>query len=284
MDILLTGASGFVGRHLAFALSREHRVFPLNKRPTGSVREIVHDFAQPLTSEKLPDRIDAVIHAAGLVGHHANSSALCRRVNVTATSDLADYAVRAGAKRFLLFSTGGVYRPTEERLTEMSALDPRDDYTQSKLDAEISAEKIKGDLALQILRLFFPFGPTQRGRLIPNLIERVAKDEPISLSNAVGEPLVTPLYIDDLIEYVRRVLIVPNSFIANLAGDEVVSILSLGNMIARALNRAARFEVSEGTPICNWVGNNDLISRLTGYSPRASLELGLKLTIAEMQA
>ena len=282
MDILLTGASGFVGRHLAAALAKEHRIITLNRRPTGAPGEIVHDFAQALPRDRLPRRIDAVIHTAALVGQDANSSPLCQRVNVDATMELADYTVCAQAKRFVFFSTGGVYRPTEERLTEESVVAPSDAYTQSKLAAEMAAQSFDGDLVVQILRLFFPFGPTQLGRLIPNLMEHVNQDEPISLANALGQPLVTPLYIDDLVEYVRRVLFVSDSFVANLAGDEVVSIRTLAEMIAKILSRRALFKVRDGTPTCNWWGDNKLISGLTAYAPRVSLELGLERTIAAM--
>lgn len=282
MDVLLTGASGFVGRKLVVALAKEHRVIALSRRPTGLPGEIIHDFAQPLPSDRLPRRIDSIIHTAALVGHQANSSPLCQRVNVDATMELADYAIRAHAKRFIFFSTGGVYRPTEQLLTEQSVVAPPDAYTQSKLTAEIAAQSFKGDLVVQILRLFFPFGPTQRGRLIPNLIEQVAQDKPIRLANELGQPLVTPLYIDDLVEYLRRVLFVPDSFVANLAGAEVVSIRTLADMIAKVLDRPALFEVEDGTTICNWWGDNKLISRLTEYLPRVSLEVGLERTIAEM--
>ena len=96
MDILLTGSSGFVGRHIAATLTKEHRVIAVNRRPTGTPGEIVHDFAQPLSSARLPRRIDSVIHTAGLVGHQANSSPLCQRVNVDATKELAAYASKHG--------------------------------------------------------------------------------------------------------------------------------------------------------------------------------------------
>jgi nucleoside-diphosphate-sugar epimerase len=283
MDILLTGASGFVGRHLVATLSKEHRIYPLNRLATGAADEIVHDFADVLPTDKMPRQIDTIIHTAGLVGHEANTSPLCRRVNLDATKELGDYALRAGAKRFIFFSTGGVYRPTENRLTEQSAVAPQDAYNQSKRDAEIATESLKDDLLVQILRLFFPFGPTQRGRLIANLIERVSNDEPIQLANSLGQPLVTPLYIDDLVEYVRRVLVVPDSFVANLSGDEAVTIRNLAEMIAKALNRSVRFDITEGMPTWNWIGDNKLISRLTGYSPCASLQFGLRRAVAEMQ-
>lgn len=283
MDILLTGATGFVGRHLAAALSKEHRIVPLTRRLTGAPSEIVHDLTNVLAIDRLPRQIDAIIHTAALVGHQANTSARCRRINLDATKELGDYAIRAGAKRFIFFSTGGVYRPTEDRLTEESAVDPQDAYTQSKLDAELVIGSLKRDLRVQILRPFFPFGPTQRGRLVPNLIERVTRNEPIQLTNTVGHPVVTPLYIDDLVEYVRRVLIVSDSFVANLSGDEAVTIRRLGEMVAIALNRAPRFDVSEGLATWNWIGDNKFISGLTGYSPRTSLQLGLRRAVTETQ-
>lgn len=280
MDILLTGASGFVGRHLAVTLATEHRVIALNRRPSGTLGEIVHDFALPLPPDLLPRRIDSVIHTAGLVGHEANSSPLCQRINVDATIELANYAIRSGAKRFVFFSTGGIYQPTEGPLTEESAVAPRDQYTQSKLAAEMAIWSLKSNLVVQILRLFFPFGPTQRGRLIPNLIERVLHDKPIRLANVVGKPFVTPLYIDDLSEYLRRILEVPESLVANLAGDEALSIRALSEMIGKMLKRTVFFEIN-GRTAGNWWGSNELISRLTEYSPRVSLELGLTRTIGD---
>src|SRR5262249_4798445 len=149
---------------------------------------------QPLLDDRVPRRIDLVIHTAGLVGQPANASPLCRRVNVEATRELVDYPVHAQAKRFIFFSTGGVYRPTEQRPTQQSAVAPPDAYTRSKLAAERVAQRRAGKLVVQILRLFFPFGPTQQGRLVANLIENIAHDQPVRLTNRLGQPLVTPLY------------------------------------------------------------------------------------------
>ena len=282
MDVLLTGASGFVGRHLLVALAKKHRVVAMSRRPTGAPGEIIHDFADHLPGDRLPRRIDSIIHTAGIVGRQADWSSAYTRVNVEATNELAEYAIRAGAKRFVLFSTGGVYRRTEQQLTEESVVAPADEYARSKLAAELAVQTIKGELAVQVLRLFFPFGPTQRGRLIPNLIERIAQDKPIRLANDIGQPLVTPLYIDDLIEYVRRVLFLPDSFVANVAGAETASIRTLSNIIAGVLNRTALFEVSEEMEIYNWQSDNDLISRLTEYSCRVSVQAGIERTVAEM--
>jgi nucleoside-diphosphate-sugar epimerase len=275
----LTGAGGFVGRHLAAALGKSHRVIALNRRSTGAVEEIVHDLAQPLSSAHLPPRIDAVIHAAGLVGAEANLSALCHRVNVDASAELAEYAVNAGARRFVFFSTGGVYRASAARLTEDADTGPGDAYGRSKLAAEEIVRGFGGCLAVQVLRPFFPYGPTQRKRLIPSLIEKILNDRPVPLPSESG-PIVTPLYVDDLVEFVVRALPLDESFVANLAGDEEVSIRTIADRIGATMKREVRFEIDKTLPSVNWRGDNGLISRLADYTPSVPLRTGLHWTIA----
>lgn len=263
------------------ALAKEHRVFRLNRQSTGAIDEIVHDLAEPMPVDRLPRHVDTIIHTAGLVGQSASSLQLCQRVNVDATRELADYAARAGATRFLFCSTGGVYLPSEQKLTEQSVVSPPDAYTESKLSAEVVVQSFDKAFAVQVLRLFFPFGPMQKGRLISNLIQRVAQGEPIQLMNTSGQPIVTPLYIDDLVEIMLRVLDLPDSFVANVAGDEAVSIRALAEMIGKMLSREVVFDIKDSGMAVNWFGSNELISRLTGYSPRVSLESGLERTVAQ---
>jgi len=271
-----------VGRHLADALSREHQVIQLNRRATGADGEIVHDLGERLPTKRLPGRINAVVHAAGLLGRTANSSPLCRRVNVEATRELADYAALAGSSHFVLCSTGGVYLPTAQVLHERSAVAPQDAYGDSKAAAETIVQSYAQAFAAQILRLFFPFGPGQKGRLIANFIEEIDAGRSVTLMNSSGQPLLTPVYIDDLVEYVRRVLNISAGFVANIGGNEVVSIRELAEMIGKALGRNPTFEITEtsGTP-CNWWGDSSYISQLTDYSPQVSLAQGLERTIAK---
>jgi nucleoside-diphosphate-sugar epimerase len=262
------------------ALGEEHRIFRLNRRATGVPDEAVHDFSQPLPVERLPSHIDAIIHTAGLVGQSDNSAQLFKRINVDATKELADYAVRAGARHFVFCSTGGIYSPTEQKLSEQSPVFPCDAYTESKLAAEAVVRRFNSEFAVKVLRLFFPYGPAQQERLVPKLIQRITRGQPILLKNTSGQPLITPLYIDDLVEYARRALELSDGFMANVAGREVVSIRVLAEMIGNVLDRDVAFEINETGPRCNWWGDSELISRLTDFSPRVSLEIGLERTIA----
>ena len=263
-------------------MAEEHNIIPLNRHASGVYGEIVHDLANPLPRGLLPQHVDVVVHAAGLVGQSANSSQLFHRVNVDATRELVEYAIDAGATRFVFFSTGGIYRPTEEMLSEDATVFPTDAYTESKFAAEHIVNQFEGSIAAQVLRLFFPFGPTQEGRLIPVLIQRIASNVPVPLINAAGQPLVTPLYIDDLVEYIRRILGIPYSLTVNVAGDEAVSILAMATMIGKLLGKAVQFEIGEsGATACNWRGSNSRIARLTKYRPQVTFAQGLERTIGQ---
>lgn len=260
-------------------------MIPFNRTPSGVTGEIVHDLREPLLVDRLPERIDAVVHTAGLVGQEANASSLCQRINVDATRELAEYAVRAGASRFILCSTGGVYQPTEQPLTELSDVVPQDAYGKSKAAAEAIIRDHDGKFAAQILRLFFPYGPGQQGRLIAGLIQSINAGRPITLMNPAGQPLLTPLYIDDLAEYVTRILNLEIGFAANVGGGEVASIRDLGNKIGRLLGRDPEWKINQPSTVpCNWCSDSSYVSFLTSYRPRIPLGLGLERTVDRMLA
>jgi UDP-glucose 4-epimerase len=285
MEILVTGAGGFVGRQLAQSLQKRHGVLAMSRVPAGFVDEVLHDFRQPLSPTNLPPRIDAVVHAAALVGGEARDSVAVQRVNVDATLELAHYALAAGARTFTFFSTGGVYAPSAQPLTEGAPVGPADLYSQSKLDAERLLREFQGRMHVQIVRPFFPYGRAQRNRLIPKLIETVRAGRPVRLDGGGEGPRVSPIYIDDLVEQACRLVELPRSIVANAGGGECVTIRRLATMLGELLGRAAVFEdVGQQVQGANWCGSSELIASLTGHAPQVSLAAGLRhcLDIAEV--
>ena len=109
--IALTGATGFIGRHLLADLTaRGYRVRVLLRRPTalpeGAASAVVGDLTRPINMAAALAGVDAVVHSAGLA--HAMSGAPeddYRTLNTEATRKLAEAAARAKVRRFVFLSS-----------------------------------------------------------------------------------------------------------------------------------------------------------------------------------
>ena len=99
-------------------------------------------------------------------------------------------------KQFVLASSGSVYEPFGGHLREEAALAPGSFLGATKLASEFLARPYGAAFTLSVLRLFFPYGPNQRDRLIPDLIGRVRSGRPIQLAED-GEGLCfTPTFVE----------------------------------------------------------------------------------------
>jgi dihydroflavonol-4-reductase len=131
----VTGATGFVGRHLVAALLREGwRVSVLARSPgkaraLGSVEVIEGDLAQP----RVPASVDAVFHVAANIDFAAGRERIFAD-NAQGTTNLIE-GMRGG--RLVFVSTAGVWGLDHPRFDERSLRHPtRVTYLQSKLEAE----------------------------------------------------------------------------------------------------------------------------------------------------
>ena len=104
MKIHVTGATGFVGGHVARAL-REHG---------AEVSDARADLLEPAALERAFRGCDAVVHVAALYSYDAEP-ALVERVNVAGTRNVLDAVARAGVRRLVFTSTAGTCGPTPGR-------------------------------------------------------------------------------------------------------------------------------------------------------------------------
>ena len=162
MRILVTGATGRVGRAIYIRLSRGHTVVGLDRAPS-STADIVGDLHDEATLGQALEGIDAVVHTAGLhapqVGHVPDSE--FERVNVAGTERLLNAALRAGVRRFVFTSTTALYGEAATPPGAAGWVDetlvpaPRTIYHHTKLRAEqlVSAAAAGGQLAATVLRM-----------------------------------------------------------------------------------------------------------------------------------
>jgi UDP-glucose 4-epimerase len=251
MRVLVTGSTGFIGAHVVRKLvEKGHQVFSvvrdLRSLPNHGA-PIVWDLAAHARPDSLPTHLDAIAHVAQSrkYRHFPGDASEMFKVNVFGTAALLDYAVRAKVRRFCLISSGTVYEPFRGELKEDAPLEPTSYLGATKLAAEHLARPYGRLFQLSILRLFFPYGPGQRNRLLPELINRVRNGTPIQLASD-GEGLrLVPTFIDDIAEVIATALAENWSGTINVSTPAVVTLRQLAEGIARTIGANAVFEATE---------------------------------------
>ena len=142
--LLITGATGFIGRHLVPALAGHgHKVVAALRRPMALSplidQVLIKDLADGVDWMPLLQGIDVVIHLAALA-HQPNDvkETLFDKINRQATADLARATARTGARLIFVSSIAAQSGPSSDAvLTENDPCLPSTAYGRSKLDAEI---------------------------------------------------------------------------------------------------------------------------------------------------
>jgi nucleoside-diphosphate-sugar epimerase len=171
--ILLTGASGFLGSHIAEQLDQQGADVRALVRPTSDTRFLEGLDHVTLLSGALSDKasllaamegVDGIIHAAGLV--KAREPVDFHRTNAQGTANLLGAAKQnaSAIQRFVLVSSLAVMGPSEDGrpVPSGAAPNPVTHYGGSKLAAEQAAQAEAHSLPITIIRPPMIYGPRDR--------------------------------------------------------------------------------------------------------------------------
>ena len=304
--VLVTGATGFVGRALCNQLSAiGHTVIPAVRHGSGLPNEVVTSDIGSSTDWRMAlAGCDAVVHLAARVHMIREAErdplALYRRTNTEATLNLARQAAQAGVKRFVFISTikvNGEGRDAPYRETDAPA--PEDEYALSKWEAELGLHRIAQETGLEVVILRPPlvYGPGVKANF-RRLIETVARGWPLPLGAVRNRRSL--LYLGNFVDAIRLCLEHPGAAEQTFLLDdgEPVSTPQLIRALAAAMRRPARL-----LPVPPWLlefagallGKRAAVTRLTGslyvdssmirsrlgWAPPFSMEVGLAATVAE---
>jgi UDP-glucose 4-epimerase len=255
MKVVVSGATGFIGSHLAADLKKKgHEVVGMAEAGQGEAVSGAGVMPVDIVSGRGLDEslrgVDVAIHLAArnhvLKERSANPLAEYRKVNVEGTRNFARAAVRNGARLFVHFSSVKAMGEESERvLTEDSHCTPITPYGISKRESEDAAraELAGTGTGLVILRLPMVYGPGNKGNL-PRMIRWAQRRLPFPMFQP--DNLRSMIYVGNV---VAAVIVVMETFCSEsseqrtyiIKDDADYSMRMIYSSICRELGKIPRF-------------------------------------------
>ena len=307
MTVLVTGAAGFIGSHVAERLlAQGERVVGLDAfddfydprikeanladaRAHPSFRGVRGDIRDRALLAGLPDDLDAIVHLAARPGVRASirRPELYASVNVDGTLALLELAREREIRSFVFASSSSVYgERVQAPFAEDDAVDrPISPYAATKRAGELLAHSYHHlhGLGVLVLRFFTAYGPRQRPDLaIHRFAALMAQGLPIPVYGD-GSAARDYTYVDDIVDGVAlglaHVRAHPHAYeIVNLGEsrsvtlNEVIAVLAAEMGVEPVIER---LPVQPGDVSRTWADISKA-KRLLGYDPRTDFRDGVR--------
>ena len=293
MRALITGATGFIGRHLVSALleSGDELVCLIRGNVTSHHRAIITEQAD-LNDPRVFDALESKIGKINVVFHLAAalpSAGLSRHqfeeINGAATERLLVLANRLGASHFVYGSSLSVLGwPKILPVTEEHPLDPATDYGLSKLRGERACEAMRcsGAIAASSLRLSSPYGPGMGdSAVLPRFVAKALKGGRVEWYGS-GSRAQDFVHVSDVVTGLRAAAVTCDPGVFNIASGTTLSMRALAERVTREVPGSTAHGAQDPDPQEGivWEVAISAARHRLGYYPKIAFDHGLRDYIA----
>ena len=306
-EVLVTGAGGFIGSHLTEKLVAEganvHAFVRYNSKgkagfidsfpnkTRSKIDLIFGDVLELETVRKALAKIDCVFHLAASisVAYSFKNPEEVIAVNSKGTLNVLTAAKDNNVKRIITASSSEVYGTAiTVPISEGHPLQGQSPYAASKIAGDKYAESFYKSyrIPITVVRPFNTYGPRQSARaIIPTIIMQALAKDKIKLGSLTPRRDFT--YVTDTADGFIKIAKSDKVYgeVINLSNMDDVSIGELANKIIKLTGKKAKIESSderirpENAEVQRLLGDNSKAKKLVGWSPKVSLDEGLKSTI-----
>ncbi len=280
--VLVTGASGFIGRHLVRALSKEgFRVIALDRRYFNfgdpKIKFLVgdilrYDFEQLFKQKE----VEGVFHLAGLLGttelfHRIIEAEM---VNVVGLLRVLEAMRKKGVEKILFTSKPNIWKNNV--------------YTVTKENAERYLNMYREIYGMNVVitRPFNVYGPeeylSEYRKAIPYFIVAALRNEPLEVFGT-GEQTMDPIYVEDAVQAIIRSYLVALREVVEIGSSKSIRVIDLARKIIELTGSSSEIihlPMRKGEPVdVIDVRADGKMGSLIGYKPRVGLDEGLSMTI-----
>jgi len=297
--ILVTGAGGFIAKHLVPVLRSERRQLVLASRTCpevagsgeGRIRWLHVDLCEPRAAEKLfcDERPTVVLHLAGSRCRHPVPERFsdCIAINVLATTRVLEAAARWGVQRVVMLGSAEEYGPQPGPHREELATLPQTVYGISKAAATRLATTMheQAGMPVVVLRPYSVYGPAQPlDMFVAEAVDCAVRGRAFRMTR--GEQRRDLIYVDDVVRAIMAAASAPDveGRVFNIGSGTAHRLVDVARLIWRLADARGELLVGARQPgpgelIDTWADVSAAGPALR-WAPRVNLEQGLARTIA----
>jgi dTDP-glucose 4,6-dehydratase len=305
-SVLITGAAGFVGSHLAERfLAEGFSVFGVDNYLTGRESNLKNLLSHPQFRFEKADvvnkfnfpnpfggKYEMVFHFACPASPIDFDTLSLEILNVDSRGTLngLEFARENGAG-FFIASTSEVYGDplvhpqTEEYWGNVSSIGPRSCYDETKRfsEAAVMVYHRKYNMDTRIVRIFNTYGPRMRlndGRVVPELCAQALRGEKLTL-HGDGSQTRSFCYVDDLVDGIYRLSQTKEHLPVNIGNPKEYTVKQFAEAVLKVAGKNLEITYLPGRPDDPRRRKPDITKaqKILGWEPKVPLEEGLKRTL-----